>query len=358
VIDTGPTTRSRLADDITAVLRHGVDERVFPGAAAAVAIGKDRCFVAAGRETYDPSAPETDAHAIFDVASLTKVVATTTAIMQLIEVDALSLDDRAARFLPKLDQSGKRDITIRHLMTHTAGFPGPYEFYRFCRSPEELVEAIYRVDLVYPVGGKRLYDDIGFMLLAFIVETLTDTRFDQYCAQHIFDPLQMTETCFLPQAGDEQIIPTEIDPNRGGLLRGVVHDENTFVLGGVAGHAGLFSRTFDLLRFASLMAGAKDQRFEILSDETIRRVRNCEWRDQEGEYGLGWDRIRPHYMGAIDDADAIGHTGFTGTSIVISPRRALAIVLLSNRVHPQRSDPAAINLVRRTLVQTVLRHCA
>jgi CubicO group peptidase (beta-lactamase class C family) len=345
-----------LTKDVTALLQRGVGARVFPGAAAAVAVANNRFFVAVGRETYDPSAPLTTADAIFDVASLTKVVATTTAIMQLIEANALSLEDRAARFLPKLDQDRKREITIRQLLTHTAGFPGPYEFYRFCRAREQLIDAIFSLELVYSPGARRLYDDISFMLLALIVEEIASASFDRFCEQNIFRPLQMTDTFFRPPAGRHQIIPTEIDPDRGGLLRGIVHDENAYVLGGVAGHAGLFSQTSDLLRFATIMTGSNDASHKVLSKESSQRVQQCEWRDSEGEYGLGWDRVRPHYMGTIDDPDTIGHTGFTGTSMVISPRHALAIVLLSNRVYPKRSDPVAINSVRRQLVETVLRH--
>ena len=353
---------SDFAEDITALLRQAVEERVFPGAVAAVAIGRDRCCVAAGRETYDPSAPATDAYALFDIASLTKIVATTTAIMQLIERDALSLDDRAVRFLPRLDRPGKNEITIRQFMTHTAGFPGPYHFYRFCRTRAQLIDALYAVDLVLSPVATRLYDDISFMLLALIVEEVVGARFDAHCAQFIFEPLRMRNTSFRPSSKG-QIVPTEVDPDRGGLLRGVVHDENAYVLGGVAGHAGLFSTADDLMRFATMMLGARIRLAAdgpvdpVLSDASIARVRQREWRDDEGEYGLGWDRVRPHYMGGIDDADAIGHTGFTGTSIVISPRRELAITLLSNRIHPKRSDPAAIHAVRRQLVQTVLRRC-
>jgi CubicO group peptidase (beta-lactamase class C family) len=292
--------------------------------------------------------------ALFDVASLTKVVATTTAVMQLVESGKLSLEDRAASFLPELDQGRKAQITIRHLMMHTAGFPGPYEFYRFCAMREALIEAIYRVELIDEPGRTRLYDDIGFMLLARIVETLSAQPFDEYCAQRIFAPLQMSQTLFRPQGYTGQIIPTEIDANRGGLLRGVVHDENACVLGGVAGHAGLFSTAADLLRFAKMVSGAAGP--AVLSADSIARMRQCEWRDGGDEYGLGWDKIRRHYMGALADAETLGHTGFTGTSMIISGSRGLAVVLLSNRIHPRRSDPAGINAVRRQVADCVARH--
>jgi CubicO group peptidase (beta-lactamase class C family) len=349
-----------LAESISAQLRGAVEARVFPGAVAAIAFGERRYLIAAGRETYDHDAPEVSRHALFDVASLTKVVATTTAIMQLIESQALSLDDRAVRYLPRLDHSGKREITIRQLMTHTAGYPGPYEFFRFCHTPEQLIDAIYAVDLVDTPGARRLYDDISFMLLAFIVEEIVGTRFDRHCGKTIFEPLNMSSTTYCPSVGDRQVIPTEIDPQRGGLLRGVVHDENCSVLGGVAGHAGLFSTGEDLLRFAAAIVGslgpvAHDSAARVLSAQSVARMCQREWRDHEGEYGLGWDRGRPHYMGSPGDEEVIGHTGFTGTSMVIMPRRALVIILLSNRIHPQRSDPAAIHAVRRELVQTALR---
>jgi CubicO group peptidase (beta-lactamase class C family) len=347
-----------LAETITTQLRSAVDARVFPGAVAAIALGELRCLIAAGRETYEPAAPEVTRQALFDLASLTKVVATTTAIMQLIESQALSLEDRAVRFLPRLDQPGKRDITIRQLMTHTAGYPGPYEFFRFCHTPEQMIDAIYAVDLVDAPGARRLYDDISFMLLAFIVEEIVGTPFDRHCAKVIFEPLGMRGATYRPALNVGQIVPTEIDSQRGGLLRGIVHDENCYVLGGVAGHAGLFSIGDDLLRFATAIAAntssaANDAR--VLSAQSVARMCQCEWRDHEGEYGLGWDRGRPHYMGPIGEIEAIGHTGFTGTSMVIMPRCGIVIILLSNRVHPLRSDPGGIHAVRRELVQTALR---
>jgi CubicO group peptidase (beta-lactamase class C family) len=350
------TAGLHLQDDLTAILQRAIGGRVFPGAVVAVVLGQTEICVAVGRETYDALSPVVQTTALFDVASLTKIVATATAVLQLVEAGRLSLADRAALFLPRLSRGRSGDITIRQLLTHTAGFPGPYEFFRFCKTREALIDAIYGVPLASDPGSARLYDDIGFVLLALIVEKIAECPFEEYCARYIFGPLQMQDTMFRPQAFRGQIIPTEVDVDRGGLLRGVVHDENAYVLGGIAGHAGLFSTAADLTRFARMMAGLGASA-SVLTAASIVRVRECEWREGADVYGLGWDKIRP-YMGALADADTIGHTGFTGTSMVVSPSGALAVTLLSNRIYPKRSDPTAVNAVRAQVADAVARHVA
>ena len=154
----------------------------------------------------------------------------------------------------------------------------------------------------------------------------------------------MSETMFVPHKTLlGRVVPTEIDAGRGGLLRGIVHDERAYIMGGVAGHAGLFTTARDLGWFCrSIMRHEQGTSSRVssrvLSTATVQLMWSRQWQDSEGEYGLGWDRLRPGYMNGIDDCDAVGHTGFTGVSLVISPRQDLAIILLSNRVHPVRSD--------------------
>jgi|SRR5579871_219279 len=347
-----------LNQDIELLLRKAIQKRVFPCAVAGILLGKTRLFVAAGSETYDDVDKSVQPDAQFDVASLTKVVATTTAVMQLAENGEISLDDRASRFLPQLIGS-RQEITIKQLLAHTAGFPGPVPFYEFCGNREELLNAIFSTELAYTPGTNRIYDDITFILLGQIVETVTGIGLDQYCEAHIFRPLQMSHTTFNPQvSGDQQIIPTEIDQARGGLLRGKVHDENAFLLGGVAGHAGLFSTAHDLVRFSEMVLGETSAAPAIISGAGIHLMKSQQWKDSSGAYGLGWDKLRPHYMNGIDDEDVIGHTGFTGTSLVISPKKNFALILLSNRVYPQRSDVSPIMSVRRELVEIVMNHVA
>jgi CubicO group peptidase (beta-lactamase class C family) len=347
----------RLRARVRAVIEEAVSDRVFPGAAAAVVQkGRDDVIVACGRETYDPSARPVAIDAIFDVASLTKVVATTTAVMQLVEAGELLLPDNACRFIPQLDRSSARDITISQLLTHTAGFPGGEVSHRHCRDRMEMLEAVFSSDLVYRPGSQRVYDDLSFIILGCIIEKVTGSSLNAYCETRIFRPLQMSDTMFAPAPQTRhRIIPTEIDQNRGGLLRGIVHDENAYRLDGVAGHAGMFSTIRDLSRFSRAILSPQSERASgVLSERSIASMSSMQWRDADGEYGLGWDRKQSRYMNGLEDADAIGHTGFTGTSMVISRGRGTAMILLSNRVHPVRSDRAAIDRVRCRFVEATV----
>jgi len=349
--------RNELTADVRAVLRDSVRDRIFPGAVAALISPTDEIYVPLGCETYDLGARPITAEAIFDVASLTKIVATATAVMQLVERRKLALDDRACEFLSQLAQPPKDQTTIAQLLAHTAGFPGG-EPLRPYVSRADVLDAIFAMDLVYAPGTDRVYDDPGYILLGLIVEAITGLPFDRYCESEIFAPLAMSETMFVPPVQLlDRIVPTEVDPDRGGLLRGVVHDGTAYKLGGVAGHAGLFSTARDLGRFCrAMMCHAEGALGGVLTSESVQRLWSPQWQDREGDYGLGWDRLRPSYMNGIDDRDAVGHTGFTGVSLVISPRRGLAMILLSNRVHPARSDRTQIGLARRRFVEVALRH--
>jgi CubicO group peptidase (beta-lactamase class C family) len=348
----------RLSADVLSVLRDSVHDKIFPGAVAALISNTDEICIPFGFETYDPAAPPITAESIFDVASLTKILATATAIMRLVERKQLSLHDRACNFFSRLKQPPKDQITIFQLLAHTAGFPGGEPLPRHAKSRGEILEAICSISLVYPPGTGRIYDDLGYILLGVIVESITGLTLDKYCKDEVFGPLKMNETMFVPHKTFlGRIVPTEIDPGRGGLLRGVVHDERAYIMGGVAGHAGIFTTVHDLGKFSrSIMGYEKNESAGILSRASVQLMWSRQWQDSEGEYGLGWDRLRPGYMNGIDDCDVVGHTGFTGVSLVISPQRQLAIILLSNRVHPVRSDRSLINLARRRVVEAVMRH--
>jgi CubicO group peptidase (beta-lactamase class C family) len=345
-----------LSADVLSVLRDSVYDRIFPGAVAALITSTDDTYIPFGFETYDPSAPPITAESIFDVASLTKIMATATAVMQLVERKQLALDDHACDFLPSLRRAPKDRITIFQLLAHTAGFAGG-EPLRQCKSRDDILNAIYSMELLYPPGTDRVYDDLGYILLGLIVESITGVPLDQYCHNEIFAPLEMSETMFVPHKSLlERIVPTEVDAARGGLLRGIVHDETAHKMGGVAGHAGIFTTARDLAKFARSMIGHdRGALAGILSSASVRLMWSRQWEDSQGEYGLGWDRLRPSYMNGLDDGDAVGHTGFTGVSLVISPRRDLAMLLLSNRVHPVRSDRSQINLARCRFVEVAMR---
>jgi CubicO group peptidase (beta-lactamase class C family) len=349
----------RLSADILSVLRDSVQDRIFPGAVAALISSTDEIYIPFGRDTYDPIARPISDESIFDVASLTKILATTTAIMQLVERKQLALHDRAFNFVPQLGQVPKDQITIFQLLAHTAGFPGGEPLSRHLKSRDEILEAICSINLMYRPGTGRIYDDLGYILLGFIVESITGLTLDKYCQSEIFEPLGMSETMFVPpKALLGRIVPTEIDADRGGLLRGTVHDERAYLMGGVAGHAGIFTTARDLGKFSRAMMGHdKGTLARTLSTASVALMWSRQWQDSEGEYGLGWDRLRPSYMNGIDDGDAVGHTGFTGVSLVISPKWDLAMILLSNRVHPVRSSTSLIGQARRRFVEAVTRYC-
>ena len=350
---------ARLSADVLSVLRDSVQDRIFPGAVAALISSTDEIYIPFGRETYDPIARPISDESIFDVASLTKILATTTAIMQLVERKQLALHDRAFNFVPQLRQVPKNRITIFQLLAHMAGFPGGEPLSRHLKSRDEIVESICSINLLYLPGTGRIYDDLGYILLGIIVESITGLTLDKYCQNEIFEPLGMSETMFVPpKALLGRVVPTEIDVDRGGLLRGIVHDERAYLMGGVAGHAGIFTTARDLGKFSrSMMGHDKGARARTLSTASVTLMWSRQWQDSEGEYGLGWDRFRPSYMNEIDDSDAVGHTGFTGVSLVISPKRDLAMILLSNRVHPVRSDKSLIGEARCRFVEAVMRYC-
>jgi CubicO group peptidase (beta-lactamase class C family) len=349
----------RLSTDVLSVLRDSVQDRIFPGAVAALISSTDEIYIPFGRYTYDPTARPISDESIFDVASLTKILATTTAIMQLAERKQLALHDKVFNFVPQLRRVPKDQITIFQLLAHTAGFPGGEPLPRHLNSRDEILESICSINLLYPPGTGRIYDDLGYILLGLIVESITGVTFDNYCQNEIFEPLGMSETMFVPpKALLGRIVPTEIDADRGGLLRGIVHDKRAYLMGGVAGHAGIFTTARDLGKFSrSILGHDKGALARTLSAASVTLMWSRQWRDTEGEYGLGWDRLRPSYMNGIDDTDAVGHTGFTGVSLVISPKRDLAMILLSNRVHPARSSASLIGQARRKFVEAVMQYC-
>jgi CubicO group peptidase (beta-lactamase class C family) len=349
----------RLTATVLSVLMDSVRDRIFPGAVAALISSTDEIYIPFGRDTYDPIARPISDESIFDVASLTKILATTPAIMQLVERKQLALHDRACHFVPQLRQRPKDQITVLQLLAHTAGFPGGEPLPRHLKTRDEIVESICSINLLYLPGTSRIYDDLGYILLGLIIESITGLTLDKYCQSEIFEPLGMSETMFVPpKALLGRVVPTEIDADRGGLLRGIVHDERAYLMGGVAGHAGIFTTAHDLGKFSrSMMGHDKGALAGTLSTASVTLMWSRQWQDSEGEYGLGWDRLRPSYMNGIDDSDAVGHTGFTGVSVVISPKRDLAMILLSNRVHPVRSSTSLIGQARRRLVEVAMQYC-
>jgi len=329
---------------IDSLLRNAITRRAFPG--AAVAIGRAGALTKLdgyGYFTYNSEQPVTP-QSRFDMASVTKVVVTTTAAMQLYDQGLLDLDAPVSRYLSTFTQHGKQGVTIRHLLTHTSGLPPFRPFHRMgVTTRQAVIDSIFAIGLEFEPGAQARYSDFSMITLALVIEKITGQEFAAYAREHILEPLGMHDTGFLPTGHpDESVVPTEVDDYfRNRLIQGEVHDETAWLLGGTAGHAGLFSTAADLARFAFMLTnGGRIEGKPFIRDETIRLFTTPIDPDHHTR-ALGWDtRSREGYSsaGAFFGPHSFGHTGFTGTSIWIDPDQQLFVILLTNRVYPTREN--------------------
>jgi CubicO group peptidase (beta-lactamase class C family) len=367
----------RLALRVDSLLRVALLEGAAPG--AAVAIGRHGKLVhldGYGRLDPRPGFAAVTDSTIYDLASLTKVIATTTAAMILLDEGRLDLDAPVARYLPGWPGAGpKAKITVRNLLLHNAGFMPFSPLYAQVRGRRAYLERIATLPLEYEPGTKTLYSDFGPILLGFILERLSGQPLDVFAQERIFGPLGMRDTGFNPiwwveptnggpaSDGDEdawetlraRIAPSEKDTLwRFRHLQGNVHDENAYALGGVAGHAGLFSSARDLAVFARMLAdGGVYQGRRIVREQTLRAFTRRQGR--ESSRALGWDTpAEKSSAGDYFSEASFGHTGFTGTSIWIDPERDVFVILLTNRVNPSRDNQRHAPL-RRDLADLVQR---
>jgi serine-type D-Ala-D-Ala carboxypeptidase len=323
------------------LLERAVAERVFP--AAAVAVTERNRLVALkgfGRFTYDVDSPAVAPATIFDVASLTKVVATTTMSMMLYERGLLDLDAPLAGIVPEFisDDSRRREVTLRMLLAHSSGLPAHEKFFLKAHDRDSLLHLAFATPLVAEPGSKAVYSDIGFILLGVALEKLADEPLDRFCQREIFDALSMTSTTFNPPRElKEQIPPTQNDKHfRHRVIQGEVQDENASVLGGVAGHAGVFSTAGDFARVAhAMLCGGSP----ILRNDTVELFTRRQSEPAETSRALGWDTpSTPSQSGKYFSARSFGHLGYTGTSLWIDSERGVSITLLTNRTWPDCSD--------------------
>jgi beta-N-acetylhexosaminidase len=330
------------------VIERAIADKAFPGATVAIGYRGKVSLHAFGNLSYSANAPATDTHTMYDIASLTKVVATTTLVAKLVEGDfpvPLDLDARIERYLPEWttgpQQEWRHEVTVRHLLTHTSGLPAFKEYWRTSKNKQDTLNKIFAEPLEYQPGTKDIYSDLGIILMAEIIDRLTGRTLDDLAKTYIFTPLAMKDTMYRPPKKLwPDIAPTEIDNNlRHRLVRGEVHDENAFAIGGVSGHAGIFSAAPDLAAFCQmLLNGGIYAHHRILRRATIAQFTTPQ-QLSNGTRTLGWavpteGGSSGHYF----SSHAFGHTGFTGTSIWIDPDRQLFVVLLTNRVHPTREN--------------------
>lgn len=310
---------------------------VFPGASYALVTNDDIYVNSSGKKQILPEELNISNDTIFDLASLTKPIATTTSILMLIEKGLLTLNTKVKNILPDYKYE---DITIKQLITHTAGYP-PEPSYRFDMNHEELKKAIFNTVPNYLIKDKEvIYSDVGFILLGLIIEKITGS-FAVFAEQNIFSPLEMKDTCFNPGKENlERCAPTEYCGMRNRLVCGEVHDEKAYILEGIAGHAGLFSTAQDLAKFAQMILnnGIYKEKV-ILTKNSVDLIFQAQTKHLNSNRSIGWDmKDDDSSMGDLASENSIYHTGFTGGSILIDKKYNKAVIFLSNRVHPSRNN--------------------
>jgi beta-N-acetylhexosaminidase len=346
-----PVTRE-ISDRLTPayeLLDRAVDEGAFPGGVLAVGWKGRLAVHAFGAITRDARPARVTPDTIYDIASLTKPIVTTTAVMMLAERNQIDLDAPVARYLPQFTSGAKSDpdprwrerVTVRALLLHIAGLAAHREFYKHAKGERALLESVLAEPLIREPGAQIEYSDLGFILLGRIVESLTGEPLDTFARRRIFLPLGMKSSTFNPAKRlRARIAPTERDAAyRKRLLRGEVHDENACAMGGVAGHAGLFSTAADVAAFAQMMLnGGIYAHHRVLARSTIEQFTTRQSIGLSAR-ALGWDvPVKPSSSGCHFSPKSFGHTGFTGTSLWIDPDRQLFVVLLTNRVNPTRAN--------------------
>ncbi|MBO3801182.1 MAG: serine hydrolase [Thermoproteota archaeon] len=318
-------------------------EVVFPGAVLLVVKqGKIVYHEAFGFSQLLPERKIMRKDTLFDLASLTKSLATSIIVMKLVEEGSISLKEKASSVIKEFRNSEKDEIRIWHLLTHTSGLPAWEPLYRGHKG-REIIEASINAFLHGKPGERFVYSDLGYIVLMEIAERVTGKSFNKLFNEFVVEPLELKNTMFNPPSElKDNVAATEDCKWRGKLLVGEVHDENAYALGGVSGHAGLFSNALEIAKIAQMLLnkGSYGEK-EILSEESVETMTK-DWISYiGGGYGLGWvinDTNEPCSAGELMSREAFGHTGFTGTSVWVDPKKELIVVLLTNRVHPSRSN--------------------
>jgi CubicO group peptidase (beta-lactamase class C family) len=344
-----------------------VERGAIPGATVVVRVGNDIAFEGAfGFRSIVPDRTPMKIDTVFDLSSLTKALATTVAVMLLTRDGKFRLSDRVTRYFHNFSVHGKSDITFRQLLAHCSGLAawrpfhervaaieksGKVNFMASYGAKEFTYEEIHRERLEVPPGTRTIYSDLNFILLGEAVEKITTLPLNRYCREKIFRPLGLRATDFIDIARvrsrrlepvPEMFAPTEVCPSRGRLLVGEVDDENAYAMGGVAGHAGLFAPVRETDRIASELLACWAGRSESIPRKVVREFWTRDGTVADSTWALGWDTPSPQgsSSGRYFSANAVGHLGFTGTSIWIEPEREIAVSLLTNRVHPRRDNQA------------------
>jgi len=335
---------------VNSIIEHAIADSAFPGAVLLVA--KDGIVVheqAYGHFTYDALSERMTTDAIFDLASVTKVISTTSAVMKLVEEKKISLDDKIVKYFPAFGQNGKENITIYNLLVHNSGLPAWRKFYEFCDSATCVMDSIFATSLIYTTGDSTMYSDLGLITTGKIIEKVTGATLANYVDSMFFKPLGMKSTMYNPPAELwKRVVPTEVDSfwkKTYAAVRGRVHDENAATLGGISGHAGLFSTASDLAKILQMELNyGRYNGKRYLDSSTIALFTQTQ--SEKSSRGIGWDTRSTgrSFSGQFTSQRTFLHTGFTGTSVVVDPEKRVIVVFLTNRVYPTRNTLKLLRL--------------
>jgi CubicO group peptidase (beta-lactamase class C family) len=325
-------------EDLIQYLQTQIEQQRIPGAVLHISHdGRVLCQEAAGYACVYPQQREMRVDTVFDLASLTKVVATLPSILKLIEKGKLDLFDPVCRYVPEFAANGKENIQIIHLLTHTSGLVADRRYHLMPMKADEVLASICAEELHYEPNTKVVYSDLGMILLYQMIERVAEESFDRFVQREIFEPLEMYETGFNPSFPVQRYATTEYADHLQAYKAGVVHDEKAEFMGGVSGHAGLFSTVQDLVKFCSMIEnnGLYKGR-QVLSAALLAQSRKNYTAFDSSYRGLGWELKSDKQQapcGELFSPLSYGHTGFTGTSIWFDARRRFHVILLTNRVH-------------------------
>jgi beta-glucosidase-like glycosyl hydrolase len=346
---------------IDTIVQRAIDAHAIPGCQIVVLHhGRTLLNRSYGHLSYDPYSDTVTPETIYDIASVTKVAATTLAIMKLVDMGKLKIDDKLSKYLPYLKKTNKADITIKQTMSHQARLKAFDVYWQQTQDPDSILALVAQSPLNEKDGP--LYSDLGFMLLSDLVKRLTGQSLDLFVATHFYHPMGLSSICFNPLNNGidlSRIAPTEDDSLRG-LIRGFVHDPNAYAMGGVSGHAGLFSNALDLAQIMQmLLDNGLYQGTRYLKPETIALFNQRHFANQGNRRALGFDKqlfnpSKNAQTTPLASQNSFGHTGFTGTMVWADPDADLVYVFLSNRVHPSASTNLLAQMNTRTDIQTVI----
>lgn len=337
-VDTEKLERARL------VLEDQVYKRTTPGAVGLVLHCEDVVAQwAVGHHTYETDAPPVLVDDLFDLASVTKTVVTTTLCALFVDGGKMDLDVPIQSYVPAFIGDGKENVTVRHVLAHCGGLPAHIHLYKKYAGRKAILDAVCDLDLAYAPGLDTAYSDMGFLLLGMALEAVGGAQLDRLAQDFVFDLLGMRDACYCPREGLKgRIVPTEKKTNlRSHLVWGEVHDENAAAMGGIASHAGVFAPAGDVAKLVQMwLCGGWFANQRVLSEAVvnlfIRRARLA----PDSTWALGWDTVsaKGSSAGRYFSEQSFGSLGFTGTSIWADPTRDLAVILLTNRVHPTRDN--------------------